>query len=100
MIGKTSLISNATVKHTKVGYKNAYGDIQWTISGTTRVEETNVDHSAQLFSTFEFTPFQEFETLMDTNKDLSTAYFLSHFLMPPDFFYYVRLQVSLPLTKT
>jgi hypothetical protein len=97
-IGKTYLISNAPVKHTKVGYKNAYGDTQWTISGATRVEETNEDHSVQLFSTFQFTPFKEFESVMDTNKDLSTAYFL-FFLFNFTKFLLLHLEVTLSLTK-
>ncbi|KAL2505373.1 Nucleic acid-binding [Abeliophyllum distichum] len=51
---KTYLISNVDVKPTKQQYRSWMGDVQWTISGRTKVEEIQEDHTALLSSTYDF----------------------------------------------
>ncbi|KAL2455154.1 FAD binding 3 domain-containing protein [Abeliophyllum distichum] len=60
ILGKTYLISNANL-----------GEKQWTITGRTRIEELPEDNMALIFSTYEFTAFDELEKFMDSNKDIS-----------------------------
>lgn len=69
-LGKTYLISNAYVRHRKGDYK-LHGDVQWTISGTTGIEEIQENNDALLFSTFHITLFHDFEKYMDTDTDIA-----------------------------
>jgi hypothetical protein len=69
-LGKTYLISNAYVRHPKNDYRLCTGDVQWTISGTTRVEEIQENNDSLLFSTFHITPFEDFEKYMDMDTDI------------------------------
>ncbi|KAL2492233.1 Uncharacterized protein Adt_27861 [Abeliophyllum distichum] len=71
ILGKTYLISNATVRDTKHEYRSLVGEKQWTITGRTRIEELPEDNMALIFSTYEFTAFDELEKYMDSNKDIS-----------------------------
>ncbi|KAL2505061.1 Nucleic acid-binding [Abeliophyllum distichum] len=71
LLGKTYLISNAVVKLTKPQYQASMGEIQWTISGRTRVQEIDEDHSALISSAYNFVPFNRLEPYMDSNSDTS-----------------------------
>lgn len=70
-LSKTYIVSNALVKDTKPEYRASNGNVQWIISGKTRIEEVNENHMEFLFSTFSFTPFPELEKHMDSNNDIS-----------------------------
>ncbi|KAL2473148.1 replication protein A 70 kDa DNA-binding subunit B-like [Forsythia ovata] len=71
ILGKTYLISTATVRDTKHEYRSSVGEKQWTITGRTRIEELPEDNMALIFSTYEFTTFDELEKYVDSNKDIS-----------------------------
>ncbi|KAL2519525.1 Replication protein A 70 kDa DNA-binding subunit B [Abeliophyllum distichum] len=69
-VGKTYLISNATVKPTRPDFQNAFGKIQWTITGKTRIELIDEDNSEKLKCKYNFTPFHKLEAFMDANIDI------------------------------
>ncbi|KAL2499699.1 Replication protein A 70 kDa DNA-binding subunit B [Abeliophyllum distichum] len=68
---KTYLISNAAVRLTKPEYRSTVGEIQWTISGRTKVQELQEDHTAFISSTYVFTPFDRLHEHMDSKTDIS-----------------------------
>ncbi|KAL2505399.1 Replication protein A 70 kDa DNA-binding subunit B [Abeliophyllum distichum] len=68
---KTYLISNTAVKPTKQQYRSWMGDVQWTISGRTKVEEIQEDHTVLLSSTYDFIFFDRLEKYMDSKVDIS-----------------------------
>ncbi|CAA2992121.1 Hypothetical predicted protein [Olea europaea subsp. europaea] len=71
LLSKTYIISNALVKDTKPEYRASNGDMQWTISRKTRIQEVDENNMEFLFSTYTFTPFDELERYMDCNNDIS-----------------------------
>ncbi|XP_060958284.1 replication protein A 70 kDa DNA-binding subunit C-like [Cannabis sativa] len=73
-VSKTYLISNATVKHTKLQYRKVAGDVQWTINGKTKVEELKENHNALLFSRYKFISFHKLQTYMDLESEISTIF--------------------------
>ncbi|KAL2505488.1 Replication protein A 70 kDa DNA-binding subunit B [Abeliophyllum distichum] len=68
---KTYLISNAAIRLTKPQYRSTVGEIQWTISGRTKVQELQEDHTAFISSTYVFTPFDRLHEHMDSKTDIS-----------------------------
>lgn len=74
LLSKTYVISNALVKETKPEYRASNGDVQWIISGKTRVEELNENNMEFLFSTYTFTPFDQLDKYMDCDNDISISY--------------------------
>ncbi|KAL2539735.1 Replication protein A 70 kDa DNA-binding subunit B [Abeliophyllum distichum] len=71
LLGKTYLISNALVKETNAEYKAKSGEIQWTISGRTRIRRVEENNSNLLISTYSFTDFEDLPKYMDSNVDIS-----------------------------
>ncbi|KAL2527635.1 replication protein A 70 kDa DNA-binding subunit B-like [Abeliophyllum distichum] len=71
ILGKTYLISNALVKETNAEYKAKSGEIQWTISGRTRIRRVEENNSNLLISTYSFTDFEDLPKYMDSNVDIS-----------------------------
>lgn len=65
-LSKTYIISNALVKDTKPEYRASNGNVQWIVSGKTRIQEIEENHMEFLFSTFSFTSFPELEKHMDS----------------------------------
>ncbi|CAI9769301.1 unnamed protein product [Fraxinus pennsylvanica] len=70
---KTYLISNAYVKNTEERFRSAFGHTQWTITGSTRIEESDDDHSPLVESCFQFTPFDELQNYLDTDVEIAFA---------------------------
>ncbi|KAL2479289.1 replication protein A 70 kDa DNA-binding subunit B-like [Abeliophyllum distichum] len=73
LLGKTYLISNALVKETNAEYKAKSGEIQWTISGRTRIRRVEENNSNLLISTYSFTDFEDLPKYMDSNVDISLS---------------------------
>ncbi|KAL2480494.1 replication protein A 70 kDa DNA-binding subunit B-like [Abeliophyllum distichum] len=73
ILGKTYLISNALVKETNVEYKAKSGEMQWTISGRTRIRRVEENNSNLLISTYSFTDFEDLPKYMDSNVDIRRA---------------------------
>ncbi|KAL2513311.1 replication protein A 70 kDa DNA-binding subunit B-like [Abeliophyllum distichum] len=73
LLGKTYLISNALVKETNAEYKAKSGEIQWTISGRTRIRRVEENNSNLLISTYNFTDFEDLPKYMDSNVDISLS---------------------------
>jgi hypothetical protein len=71
-LGKTYIISNATVKDNKSLYKTTDEEKVWSITGRTRVEELNENNLDYLFSKYELTPFDALEHYMDSDTNIST----------------------------
>ncbi|KAL2543442.1 Replication protein A 70 kDa DNA-binding subunit B [Abeliophyllum distichum] len=71
ILGKTYLISNALVKETNAEYKAKSGEMQWTISGRTRIRRVEENNSNLLISTYSFTDFEDLPKYMDSNVDIS-----------------------------
>ncbi|KAL2487480.1 replication protein A 70 kDa DNA-binding subunit B-like [Forsythia ovata] len=71
ILGKTYLISNALVKATSAEYKAKSGEVQWTISGRTRIRHVEENNSNLLISTYIFTDFEDLPKYMDSNIDIS-----------------------------
>ncbi|KAL2521563.1 Replication protein A 70 kDa DNA-binding subunit B [Forsythia ovata] len=68
---RTYLISNAAVRLTKPQYRSTVGEVQWTISGRTKVQELQEDHTAFISSAYVFTPFSGLYEHMDSKTDIS-----------------------------
>ncbi|KAL2542507.1 Replication protein A 70 kDa DNA-binding subunit E [Abeliophyllum distichum] len=73
ILGKTYLISNALVKETNAEYKAKSGEMQWTISGRTRIRRVEENNSNLLISTYSFTDFEDLPKYMDSNVDISVV---------------------------
>ncbi|KAL2474468.1 replication protein A 70 kDa DNA-binding subunit B-like [Abeliophyllum distichum] len=73
ILGKTYLISNALVKETNAEYKAKSGEMQWTISGRTRIRRVEENNSNLLISTYSFTDFEDLPKYMDSNVDISLS---------------------------
>ncbi|KAL2548750.1 replication protein A 70 kDa DNA-binding subunit B-like [Forsythia ovata] len=73
ILENTYLISNAMVKVTSAKYKEKSGEVQWTISGRTRIRRVEENNSSMLISTYSFTDFEDFPKYMDSNIDISVA---------------------------
>ncbi|KAL2505189.1 Replication protein A 70 kDa DNA-binding subunit B [Abeliophyllum distichum] len=73
ILGKTYLISNALVKETSAEYKAKSGEMQWTISGRTRIRRVEENNSNILISTYSFTDFEDLPKYMDSNVDISVV---------------------------
>lgn len=72
-LGKTYILSNATVRHNRSTFTNSAEEKVWSITGKTRIEEVNENNLNFLFSTYEVTPFHELERYMDKNMNISIA---------------------------
>ncbi|KAL2534040.1 replication protein A 70 kDa DNA-binding subunit B-like [Abeliophyllum distichum] len=75
ILGKTYLISNALVKETNAEYKAKSGEMQWTISGRTRIRRVEENNSNLLISTYSFTDFEDLPKYMDSNVDISIVHY-------------------------
>ncbi|KAL2528242.1 replication protein A 70 kDa DNA-binding subunit B-like [Forsythia ovata] len=71
ILGKTYLISNTLVKLTSAEYRAKSGDVQWTISGRTRVRHIEENNSNLLIVTYSFTDLEDLPKYMDSNIDIS-----------------------------
>ncbi|KAL2462116.1 replication protein A 70 kDa DNA-binding subunit B-like [Abeliophyllum distichum] len=74
ILGKTYLISNALVKETNAEYKAKSGEIQWTISGRTRIRRVEENNNNLLISTYSFTDFEDLPKYMDSNDNSNTLW--------------------------
>ncbi|KAL2541181.1 replication protein A 70 kDa DNA-binding subunit B-like [Abeliophyllum distichum] len=72
ILGKTYLISNALVKEISAEYKAKSGEVQWTISGRTRIRRVE-ENNNNLFSTYSFIDFEDLPKYMDSNVDISVV---------------------------
>ncbi|KAL2458822.1 replication protein A 70 kDa DNA-binding subunit B-like [Forsythia ovata] len=72
-LGNTYLISNAMVKITNSEYKAKSGEVQWIISGRTRIRKVEENNSNLIISTYTFTDFEDFPNYMDSNIDISNV---------------------------
>lgn len=70
-LGKTYIVSNATVKDIKSEFQSSPGEKIWTISGRTKIEEVHEIHLNFLFSTYELTSFNELQEHLDKNTSIS-----------------------------
>ncbi|KAL2548796.1 Uncharacterized protein Fot_10326 [Forsythia ovata] len=61
------------VKVTSAKYKEKSGEVQWTISGRTRIHRVEENNSSLLISTNSFTDFKDFPKYMDSNIDISLS---------------------------
>ncbi|KAL2461281.1 replication protein A 70 kDa DNA-binding subunit B-like [Abeliophyllum distichum] len=73
ILGKNYLISNALVKETNAEYKAKSREMQWTISGRTRIRRVKENNSNLLISTYSFTDFEDLPKYMDSNVDISLS---------------------------
>ncbi|KAL2498410.1 replication protein A 70 kDa DNA-binding subunit B-like [Abeliophyllum distichum] len=73
ILGKTYLITIALVKETSVEYKAKSGEMQWTISGRTRIRQVEENNSDLLISTYSFTDFEDLPKYMDSNVNISLS---------------------------
>ncbi|KAL2544142.1 replication protein A 70 kDa DNA-binding subunit B-like [Forsythia ovata] len=73
ILGNTYLISNVMVKVTSAEYKAKFGEVQWTISGRTRIRKVEENNINLLISTYSFTDFEDFPKYMDSNIDISLS---------------------------
>ncbi|KAL2528101.1 replication protein A 70 kDa DNA-binding subunit B-like [Forsythia ovata] len=71
ILGKTYLISNTLVKLTSADYRAKSGDVQWTISGRTRVRHIEENNSNILIFTYSFNDLEDLPKYMDSNIDIS-----------------------------
>ncbi|KAL2507542.1 replication protein A 70 kDa DNA-binding subunit B-like [Forsythia ovata] len=71
ILEKIYLISNALVKLTSEEYKAKSGEVQWTISGRTRIRLVEENNSNLLISTYSFTDFENLPKYMDSNIYIS-----------------------------
>ncbi|KAL2496209.1 replication protein A 70 kDa DNA-binding subunit B-like [Forsythia ovata] len=71
ILGKTYLISNALVKVTSAEYKAKSGEVQWTISGRTRIRRVEENNSNLLICTYSFTDLEDLPKYIDSNIDIS-----------------------------
>ncbi|KAL2535620.1 replication protein A 70 kDa DNA-binding subunit B-like [Forsythia ovata] len=69
----TYLVSNAMVKITNPEYRAKSGEVQWIISGRTRIRKVEENNSNLIMSTYTFTDFEDFPNYMDSNIDISVA---------------------------
>ncbi|KAL2528103.1 replication protein A 70 kDa DNA-binding subunit B-like [Forsythia ovata] len=72
ILGKTYLISNTLVKLTSADYRAKSGDVQWTISGRTRVRHIEENNSNILIFTYSFNDLEDLPKYMDSNIDITT----------------------------
>ncbi|KAL2457952.1 Replication factor-A C terminal domain-containing protein [Forsythia ovata] len=61
------------VKITNPEYKAKSGEVQWIISGRTRIRKVEENNSNMIISTYTFTDFEDFPNYMDSNIDISVA---------------------------
>ncbi|KAM6562668.1 hypothetical protein CsatB_022666 [Cannabis sativa] len=61
---KAYTISNANVKDCKLDYKK-YGDLQWVITGKTKIKEHQENYDDLLMSTYNFVPFSNVQQYID-----------------------------------
>ncbi|CAA3012713.1 Hypothetical predicted protein [Olea europaea subsp. europaea] len=57
-LGKTNIVSNATVKDFKSEFRSFPEQKMWNVTGRTNVEELNEDNLNVMFSKFELTAFK------------------------------------------
>ncbi|KAL2470833.1 replication protein A 70 kDa DNA-binding subunit B-like [Abeliophyllum distichum] len=73
ILKKTYLISNALVKVTGAEYRAKSGEVQWTISGRTRIRSVQENNSSLLIFTYSFIDFEDLPKYMDSNIDISLS---------------------------
>ncbi|KAL2459798.1 replication protein A 70 kDa DNA-binding subunit B-like [Forsythia ovata] len=73
-LGNTYLVSNAMVKITNPEYMAKSGEVQWIISGRTRIRKVEENNSNLIMSTYTFTDFEDFPNYMDSNIDISKGH--------------------------
>ncbi|XP_060966762.1 replication protein A 70 kDa DNA-binding subunit B-like isoform X2 [Cannabis sativa] len=61
---KAYAISNANVKDCKLDYKK-YGDLQWVITGKTKIKELQENYDDLLMSTYNFVPLSNIQQYID-----------------------------------
>ncbi|CAA2992823.1 Hypothetical predicted protein [Olea europaea subsp. europaea] len=70
-LGKTYMLSNATVKDNRNEFRGSLEDKVWTITAKTKIEELKEDNLNLLFSRYELTAFNKLERYMDSNEEIS-----------------------------
>ncbi|CAA3005690.1 Hypothetical predicted protein [Olea europaea subsp. europaea] len=70
-LGKTYMLSNATVKDNRNEFRGSLQDKIWTIIAKTEMEELKEDNLNFLFSRYELTAFNKLERYMNSNAEIS-----------------------------
>ncbi|XP_022895229.1 replication protein A 70 kDa DNA-binding subunit B-like [Olea europaea var. sylvestris] len=70
-LGKTYMLSNATVKDNRNEFRGSLQDKIWTITAKTKIKELKEDNLNFLFSRYELTGFNKLERCMDSNAEIS-----------------------------
>ncbi|CAA2992822.1 Hypothetical predicted protein [Olea europaea subsp. europaea] len=70
-LGKTYMLSNATVKDNRNEFRGSLEDKVWTITAKTKIEELKEDNLNLLFLRYELTAFNKLERYMDSNEEIS-----------------------------
>jgi hypothetical protein len=92
-LGKTYIISNATVKENRSQFKTSLDEKIWTITGRTKIEELHENNLNFIFLQYQLTPFHELEQHMDKNSNISKIS-IKYFTVINMFFKYITYKIN------
>lgn len=92
-LGKTYIISNATVKENRSQFKTSPDEKIWTITGRTKIEELHENNLNFIFLQYQLTPFHELEQHMDKNSNISKIP-IKYFTVINMFFKYITYKIN------